>query len=134
VKDNGAPLSVAFSCAGWGTENISYIYSATGSKLAMVENNTVQSYYRETCVYRGNEVMNYILLPEGVMCTIGQGFNHEYFQKDYLGNIRAVVSPTATNSVHIDQTSDYYPFGMSISKNFTTTPTNTQKNVNLPSS
>ena len=50
-----------------------------------------------------------------------------YHLKDHLGNVRAVVSPTVTNSLEVVQTTDYYPFGMSISKNSTTTPYNKYK-------
>jgi RHS repeat-associated protein len=50
-----------------------------------------------------------------------------YHLKDHLGNVRAVVSPTVTNSLEVVQTNDYYPFGMSMSKNSTTTPYNKYK-------
>ena len=50
-----------------------------------------------------------------------------YRLKDHLGNVRAVVSPTVTNSLEVVQTTDYYPFGMSMSKNSTTTPYNKYK-------
>jgi RHS repeat-associated protein len=50
-----------------------------------------------------------------------------YHLKDHLGNVRAVVSPTVTNSLEVLQTNDYYPFGMSMSKNSTTTPYNKYK-------
>jgi RHS repeat-associated protein len=44
-----------------------------------------------------------------------------------LGNVLAVVSPTVTNSLEVLQTNDYFPFGMSMSKNSTTTPYNKYK-------
>ncbi len=50
-----------------------------------------------------------------------------YHLKDHLGNVRAVVSPTVTNSLEVVQTNDYYPFGMSMSKNSNTTPYNKYK-------
>jgi hypothetical protein len=83
--------------------------------------------------YFGNLVLNFgkpvrILHADGVIelnASLQPTFY--YYLKDHLGNIRAVVSPTATNSVHIDQTSEYYPFGMNISKNFTSTSINKYK-------
>ncbi|NOU48635.1 MAG: RHS repeat-associated core domain-containing protein [Bacteroidales bacterium] len=39
-----------------------------------------------------------------------------YHLKDHLGNVRAVVSPGANNTTVINQTNEYYPFGMTYSK------------------
>lgn len=40
-----------------------------------------------------------------------------YHLKDHLGNVRAVVTPTASNTATIAQVNDYYPFGMCYTKN-----------------
>jgi len=91
-----------------GTENISYIYSATGTKLAMLKGTTVVNFYAGTCVYKGNKTLDYLLHPEGVVRATGQGLSYEYFLKDHLGNTRVVFGSEGA----VLQTTDYYPFGM----------------------
>ncbi|MDD3490884.1 MAG: RHS repeat-associated core domain-containing protein [Paludibacter sp.] len=73
--------------------------------------------------YLGNLVLNFgvpsqILHPEGVVdvSNLSQPVAH-YHLKDHLGNVRAVVNPSATNTALISQTNDYYPFGMCYTKN-----------------
>ena len=58
-----------------------------------------------------------ILHPEGVVdvSNLSQPVVH-YHLKDHLGNVRAVVNPSATNTALISQTNDYYPFGMCYTK------------------
>jgi len=92
-----------------GTENISYIYSATGNKLAMLKGTTVVNFYAGSCVYRGNKTLDYTLHPEGVVRATGEGLSYEYFLKDHLGNTRVVFSSDGA----VLQTTDYYAFGMS---------------------
>jgi len=91
-----------------GTENISYIYSATGTKLAMLKGTTVVNFYAGMCVYKGNKTLDYTLHPEGVVRAIGQGLSYEYFLKDHLGNTRVVFGSDGA----VLQTTDYYAFGM----------------------
>ena len=96
-----------------GTDNISYIYSATGAKLAMLDTNTVRNYYAGTCVYRGDRTLDYALHPEGVVrvttSTSGvKGLSYEYFLKDHLGNTRVVFNGNDS----VLQATDYYAFGM----------------------
>jgi|GEM_PF-2325274 len=91
-----------------GTENISYIYSATGNKLAMLKGTTVVNFYAGTCIYKGNKALDYLLHPEGVVRATGQGLSYEYFLKDHLGNTRVVFGSDGA----VLQTTDYYAFGM----------------------
>jgi len=91
------------------TENISYIYSATGNKLAMLKGTTVVNFYAGSCVYKENKTLDYLLHPEGVVRATGQGLSYEYFLKDHLGNVRVVFGSDGA----VLQTTDYYPFGMS---------------------
>jgi RHS repeat-associated protein len=72
--------------------------------------------------YLGNLVLNFgvpsqILHPEGVVdvSNLSQPVVH-YHLKGHLGNVRAVVNPSATNTALISQTNDYYPFGMCYTK------------------
>lgn len=96
-----------------GTDNISYIYSATGAKLAMLDTNTVRNYYAGTCVYKGDRTLDYALHPEGVVrvttSTSGvKSLSYEYFLKDHLGNTRVVFNGNDS----VLQATDYYAFGM----------------------
>jgi len=126
-NDDNLPTNISFS--NWGMTNG---YRADGVKISKsIFNAEGRTVLQEE--YFGNLVLNFgmpvrILHADGVI-ELNPNLQPTFYYhlKDHLGNIRAVVSPTATNSVHIDQTSDYYPFGMSISKNFTTTPTNKYK-------
>jgi len=96
------------------SSNISYIYSATGAKLAMLDTNTVRNYYAGTCVYKGDRTLDYALHPEGVVrvttSTSGvKSLSYEYFLKDHLGNTRVVFDGNDS----VLQATDYYAFGMS---------------------
>jgi len=74
----------------------------------MEENNTVQSYHEGACVYRGDGSLGYILHPEGVVRSTGQGLSHECFLKDHLGNTRVVFDSNGA----VLQATDYYAFGL----------------------
>ncbi|HUM55315.1 MAG TPA: M91 family zinc metallopeptidase [Bacteroidales bacterium] len=126
-NDDNLPTNISFS--NWAMTNG---YRADGVKMSKsMYNAEGRTVLQEE--YFGNLVLNFgkpvrILHADGVIelnASLQPTFY--YYLKDHLGNIRAVVSPTATNSVHIDQTSEYYPFGMNISKNFTSTSINKYK-------
>ncbi len=91
--------------------NISYIYTVTGSKVAMLKGTGVQSYYAGGFVYKANKTLDYILHAEGVIratdATGGQTLSFEYFLKDHLGNTRVVFNSSGV----VLQATDYYPFG-----------------------
>mgnify|MGYP001202166004 FL=1 len=126
-NDDNLPTNISFS--NWAMTNG---YRVDGVKMSKsIYNAEGRTVLQEE--YFGNLVLNFgkpvrILHADGVIelnASLQPTFY--YYLKDHLGNIRAVVSPTATNSVHIDQTSEYYPFGMNISKNFTSTSINKYK-------
>ena len=126
-NDDNLPTNISFS--NWAMTNG---YRVDGVKMSKsMYNAEGRTVLQEE--YFGNLVLNFgkpvrILHADGVIelnASLQPTFY--YYLKDHLGNIRAVVSPTATNSVHIDQTSEYYPFGMNISKNFTSTSINKYK-------
>jgi RHS repeat-associated protein len=70
----------------------------------------------QTTDYSGNFVYkdkqtNYILFSEGRLIRVQDGtYYPEYFIKDHLGDVRAVVSSVSG----ITQVTDYYPFGLEI--------------------
>ena len=108
MQDKGALLRVVFSYAGRGAENISYVYNATGTKLAMLRGTTVESYYSGSYVYRGDGFLDYIQHPGGVVRTTGQGLSYEYFLRNHLGNTRVVFDGNGV----VLQATDYCAFGM----------------------
>ena len=109
VKEKRPPLvSYLPERVSKGSDNISYIYSATGTKLAMLNGTAVDNYYAGTCVYKGDRTLDYALHPEGVVRATEEGLSHEYFLRDHLGSTRVVFSSTGA----VLQTTDYYAFGM----------------------
>ncbi len=64
-----------------------------------------------------NNVPARILHADGVI-ELSSTFQPTYFYhlKDHLGNVRAVVSPGSNNTTTVNQTNEYYPFGMSYTK------------------
>jgi len=94
-----------------GTDNVSYIYSTTGGKVAMLKGASVQNYYAGSFVYKGNKALDYLLHAEGIIratdVTGGQTLSYEYFIRDHLGNTRVVFD----NGGAVKQVTDYYAFG-----------------------
>lgn len=104
-----------------GPDEIRYIYASDGTKLASVANGSY-TYYRNVMVYGRNassdaEQLLFMLQPEGFVTHNGTGaWTYKYFKKDHLGNTRAVLAADATSSgpsMRVEQTADYYPFGLS---------------------
>jgi len=88
---------------------ITYIYDATGTKLAKVGTGGTYTYYTGSFVYSGSS-LKYIMHREGMYLP---GGNYQYYLKDHLGNTRLVVNTSGTGGTVVQQT-DYYPFGMDI--------------------
>ncbi len=72
--------------------------------------------------YYGNLVLSNnaparILHADGVI-ELSSTFQPTYYYhlKDHLGNVRAVVSPGSNNTTVVNQTNEYYPFGMAYTK------------------
>ncbi|NVO11007.1 MAG: hypothetical protein HXX16_13685 [Bacteroidales bacterium] len=93
-----------------GTDNISYIYTAAGAKLAKLQNGTLKQLYAGSLVYNSSKLLDYILNDEGMVVKQGGGFEYQYFMKDHLGNTRAVFKDSL-GIAKIKQVADYYPFG-----------------------
>jgi RHS repeat-associated protein len=56
--------------------------------------------------------LKYILNPEGyAVRTMDGGYAYNYYLKDHLGNNRVVLEINKVNSL-MNQSTDYYPFGM----------------------
>lgn len=97
-----------------GTDEVSYIYRADGTKLATKVGNSY-TYYRGSFVYNDAE-LDHILHPEGVIRKASGGYVYHYAKKDHLGSTR-VLCHEANGKMMADQTTDYYPFGLSFRSN-----------------
>ena len=58
-----------------------------------------------------NRALSYILTTEGKIVYNAGTYAYQYFLKDHLGNVRAVIDQNQS----LVQATDYYPFGMQIS-------------------
>jgi RHS repeat-associated protein len=85
------------------------VYDATGRQTLS------ERYYSDLVL--SNNVPARILHADGVI-ELSSTFQPTYYYhlKDHLGNVRAVVSPGLNNTTAINQTNEYYPFGMSYTK------------------
>jgi RHS repeat-associated protein len=96
-----------------GTDNLEFIYDATGVKLATKQNGTTQNYYTGAVVYKSDKTPDYILTSSGMIRKDGANYIRQYNITDHLGNVRSVVNQSGT----IEQATDYYPYGLSFSNN-----------------
>ncbi|MDP4240771.1 MAG: hypothetical protein Q8904_15015 [Bacteroidota bacterium] len=91
-----------------GSDNISYIYSAAGEKLAKKMKDNTYQYYAGNFVYGTDKGLDYILFKEGKVNRQADGsLVYDYFIKDHLGNTRVDFSQRGTNV----RETEYYPFG-----------------------
>ena len=97
-----------------GTEKVSYIYKATGEKIAMKVGSSL-TYYRGLMVYSG-EVLSYIIHPAGMTRKNNNGYIYNYLLKDQTGSTRVLLEATG-NQLTTVQTTEYYPFGLAFSFN-----------------
>ena len=102
-----------------GNQQVSYIYSAAGEKLATNANGSL-TYYRSVMVYGNDNKLLHILTPEGTVSrtegSAGTSYTYNYFKKDQIGSTRAVLSAVG-NTLQNVQSTDYYPFGLAYSTN-----------------
>ena len=108
---------------GTVTESISYIYSASGEKLAKKMKDNKYQYYAGSMVYNDDKSLNYLLFEEGRVKKVGGGYSYEYSLKDHLGNSRVTFEPNGGNTNTL-QVAEYYPFGSSFTP---TSPNNDNK-------
>lgn len=103
------------------TNNIQYVYDATGVKLKKRVDDlgqTTFTSYAGNYIYEdaGTETLKFFSHPEGYVEPDGQGnFDYIYQYKDHLGNIRLSykdVSTTTTPLLEIIEENNYYPFGL----------------------
>lgn len=97
-----------------GNQQISYIYSASGEKLATNANGSL-TYYRSVMVYGNDNKLLYMLTPEGTATrtegSAGTNYTYNYFKTDHLGSTRVMLS-AVNGTLQASQTTDFYPFGL----------------------
>jgi len=94
------------------SDNITYIYSATGEKLAKRDKNNLYQYYAGNMVYNNGKSLNYIIFEEGLVTKSSSAYTYEYHLKDHLGNTRVAFQPNGSGTT-TTQVAEYYPFGSS---------------------
>ena len=95
-----------------GSENIAYIYSAAGEKLAKRMTNGTYKYYAGNMVYNKDRLLDYLLFEEGMVTKTSNLYSYEYHMKDHLGNTRVAFQPNGPTTT-TTQVAEYYPFGSS---------------------
>ena len=115
VAYNALSLPEKVSSLADPNDKIAYIYDAAGRKLA------VRSGGKAT-IYAGSAVIDsatagaqlaFLLNGEGRLVPDGAGgYRAEYFLKDHLGNVRAVVARNGSGNKELVSASSYYPFGL----------------------
>jgi RHS repeat-associated protein len=108
----------------FGNNNrINYYYMADGTKFAKQvwtgASNRI-THYIGNIVYEDGR-LSYIITREGRLVATGDGtsrtFVPEYSLKDHLGNTRVTFSSkTVGGSIVVEQTSNYYPFGLTMNQ------------------
>jgi len=93
-------------------DNIAYIYSAAGEKLARMMKDGTYQYYAGNMVYKNDKSLNYLLFDEGLVNKVSGGYSYEYHLKDHLGNTRVTFQPYGSTTT-TTQVAEYYPFGSS---------------------
>lgn len=100
----------------FNSDDISYIYDATGAKLKKVANDVGEGSLTTT-EYAGNYVyedgsLQFFGNAEGYTTPDGLGgYDYIYQYKDHLGNIRLSYTDNA-GSLEIVEENNYYPFGL----------------------
>ncbi|MDL2319677.1 RHS repeat-associated core domain-containing protein [Alistipes sp. OttesenSCG-928-B03] len=103
-----------------GNDEIRYIYSAGGEKLATVAPDGSLTYYRSVFTYAAlsassPETLLHVMHPEGIVQREGSAWTYKYFKTDHVGSTRVLLAARGAGSsaqLTIEQETDYYPFGL----------------------
>jgi len=97
---------------------ICYLYSADGTKLAVMlqtATTTYSRYYVGGFLYEGDGSameLTEFSHPEGRVRVSGSTYAYDYTFRDHNHNVRAMFTIDATGNAEPIQTNSYYPFGM----------------------
>jgi len=107
-----------------GGKTLIYDYDAGGNKHKYIAD-TLTVKYAGVFEYDANNVLKRVSTSEGQLVPSGDTLRFDYSLKDHLGNVRVVFDEKG----NILQKSDYYPFGLSISRDGAL-PANARNGVN----
>ena len=99
-----------------GSENIVYLYDASGVKLKKTVGSHTTA-YTGTAVYKDGK-LEFINHAEGYIEKDGAGYKYVYRLTDHLGNARVSFKDKNADGIikqdedEVIETSDYYPFGL----------------------
>ncbi|MCX2494075.1 DUF6443 domain-containing protein [Pedobacter sp. PF22-3] len=94
-----------------GSQNLSYTYSAAGTKLKKQNGGTVIDYVDG--IQYSNGSIDFIQTEEGIARRSGNNYSYEYNLSDHLGNVRVTFYKNPnTNQLEVLQRDDYYAFGL----------------------
>lgn len=101
-------------------EEVRYIYSAAGEKLATVAPDGSLTYYRSVFTYAkasagAAEELLYVMHPEGIVVPEGSAWTYKYFKTDHIGSTRVLLAARGTGNssrLDVEQTTDFYPYGL----------------------
>jgi len=96
------------------SDNIAYIYSAAGEKLAKRMKEGTYQYYAGNMIYNNGKGLDYVLFDEGVVYKSSGAYTYTYHLKDHLGNTRVAFKPNGSGT-ETTQVAEYYPFGSNYS-------------------
>jgi RHS repeat-associated protein len=116
-------------------ERLTYVYTATGAKLASLQHADNGELVRGSryvgplvCEYRAETErwdVEYASVPEGRLVPRSGGWVPQFALKDHLGNVRALIEPSATTPPQmVWQQAGYYPFGMALGATFSASEPN----------
>jgi RHS repeat-associated protein len=116
-------------------ERLTYVYSATGAKLASLQHADNGELVRGSryvgplvCEYRAETErweVEYASVPEGRLVPRSGSWVPQFALKDHLGNVRALIEPSATTAPQmVWQQPGYYPFGMALGSTFSASEPN----------
>ena len=93
---------------------IRFFYDATGRKVSKVITrgaNITERTYEGGFEYAGED-LSIIHTGEGFVQKTSTAFVYNYYLKDHLGNTRVVFGEGSGGQLVVNQTTDYYPFGL----------------------
>ncbi len=105
----------------FGSDNIKYVYDATGAKLKRTSSTGTETLYAGYFIYEGGigiSELQFFSHPEGYVTPDGQGgYDYVYNYVDHLGSVRLSYTDADGNG-NIDPANEiiednaYYPFGL----------------------
>ncbi len=129
TKDVAAGIEISYNAINLpervfaGAEDIKYIYSADGMKLASVVGSSL-TLYRSVMTFTGNSLSTLqpqqMMTQEGTIALEGSSWVYKYFKKDHVGSTRMVLAAVKSGNTTIlreDQRTDYYAFGLPFAVN-----------------